>query len=244
MTIKKRSLSSIGNYSSSNQEKYDEYYDDDYNEFYESNSDDAELNEIEASCPCNEIFGMKLKDNKILISNNLKYHLENEIPLSENIFRIYSNSYFNLINEVRDLYNNNFINLCNSDRIIIESDLGKTAFYKDEIVYLDAPLPDYEFNFINEAIHRGKKVKLNKPFRTPSGPKKFAVYVKGKNNKVKIVRFGDPNLKIKNYDRKAAKSFKARHKCHLKKDRTKAGYWSCNIARYRKLLGLKSSNRW
>ena len=34
---------------------------------------------------------------------------------------------------------------------------------------------------------------LNKPFRTPSGPKKFAVYVKDpKSGNVKIVRFGDP----------------------------------------------------
>lgn len=29
-----------------------------------------------------------------------------------------------------------------------------------------------------ETEHKGKKVKLNKPFRTPGGPKKFAVYVK------------------------------------------------------------------
>ena len=187
---------------------------------------------------------MTLNNNNIFISENLKFHIQNKLSLSENIFRIYSNSYFNLVNEVRDLYINGHIHLCNSDRILIESDLGKTAFYKDEIVYLDAPLPLSEFELINEAIHRGKKVKLNKPFRTPGGTKKFAVYVKDKNGNVKIVRFGDPNLRVKNYNKKAAKSFKARHKCHLKKDKTKAGYWSCNIARYRKLLGLKSSSRW
>ena len=37
---------------------------------------------------------------------------------------------------------------------------------------------------------------LNKPFRTPGGPKKSAVCVKA-GSKVKIVRFGDPKMKIK-----------------------------------------------
>lgn len=243
MSNKKKSFSN--NISISNLNNDNNYFDNDnYDEEYYDDEYEDNINEIDTPCACNELFGMQIIDNKILISDKLKYHIDKCIPLSENVFRIYSNSYFDLINEVRDLYNNHMINLCNSDKLIIESDLGKTAFYKDEIVYLDAPLPIDEFELINEAIHRGKKVKLNRPFRTPGGPKKFAVYVKGKNNKVKIVRFGDPNLRIRNANKKAAKSFKARHKCHLKKDKTKAGYWSCNVARYRKLLGLKSSSRW
>ena len=40
---------------------------------------------------------------------------------------------------------------------------------------------------------------LNKPFRTPSGPKKFSVYVKNpKTGKIIKVNFGDPNMKIRN----------------------------------------------
>ena len=40
--------------------------------------------------------------------------------------------------------------------------------------------------------------KLNKPFRTPSAKKKFAVYVRDKsNNKIKIVRFGAKGMSIK-----------------------------------------------
>ena len=46
-----------------------------------------------------------------------------------------------------------------------------------------------------------KNRKLNKPFRTPKGPKKFAVYVKDpKTGNIKIVRFGDPNMEIKRDD--------------------------------------------
>jgi hypothetical protein len=97
---------------------------------------------------------------------------------------------------------------------------------------------------INEALHRGKNVKIGSPFRTPGGPKKFAVYVKTGKGTVKKVTFGDPNLRVKNNNKGAAKSFRARHKCDQKKDRTTAGYWSCNVGRYAKKLGLKSSSSW
>ena len=60
----------------------------------------------------------------------------------------------------------------------------------------------------------------------------------------KKVTFGDRSLSVKNYSDARRKSFLARHKCHEKKDRTKAGYWSCNVGRYAKKLGLKSSKRW
>ena len=65
---------------------------------------------------------------------------------------------------------------------------------------------------IEEAEYRGRKVKLGKPFLTPGGPKKFAVYVKSKSGGIKKVTFGDPNLKVRNRNKKAAKSFRARHK--------------------------------
>jgi hypothetical protein len=97
---------------------------------------------------------------------------------------------------------------------------------------------------LSEAKHRGRNVKLNSPFRTPGGPKKFAVYVKTPKGTIKKVTFGDPNLRVRNANKKAAKSFRARHKCDQKKDRTTAGYWSCNVSRFRKKLGLKSSSNW
>ena len=126
--------------------------------------------------------------------------------------------------------------------------MGKSVKLNGETVYLDAPFivedDDDDDDLINEAKHRGKIVKLNKPFRTPGGPKKFAVYVKTTGGGVKKVTFGDPNLRVRNKNKKAAKSFKARHNCAQKKDRTAAGYWSCNVGRYSKQLGLSSSNSW
>ena len=81
---------------------------------------------------------------------------------------------------------------------------------------------------IQEAKYQGKTVTLNKPFLTPDGPKKRSVYVKNsKTGNVKKVSFGDPNMRIKKSNPKRRKSFRARHKCDQKKDKTSAGFWSC-----------------
>lgn len=177
------------------------------------------------------------------ISKNLKYHLDNKIPLSENVFRIFSSSYFELINEVRTLYDNGLMDVNDEDLWLVESNLGESVTLDNgKIIWLDVPFEIKET--ISEAVHRGKKVNLGSPFRTPGGPKKFAVYVKTPGGGVKKVTFGDPNLRVKNANKARAKSFRARHKCDQKKDRTTAGYWSCNVGRYAKKLGLKSSRNW
>ena len=70
------------------------------------------------------------------------------------------------------------------------------------------------------------RMKCNSPRRTSGGSKKFVVKA-CKDGKEKIVRFGDPNMKIKKSNPKRRKSFRARHKCDQKKDKFSAGYWSC-----------------
>jgi hypothetical protein len=75
--------------------------------------------------------------------------------------------------------------------------------------------------------YQGRKVTLNKPFRTPGGPKKFAVYVKNESGNVVIVRFGDPNMKIKKNIPERRKSFRARHNCDNPGPKYKARYWAC-----------------
>lgn len=187
-----------------------------------------------------------LKEN-VEVSDELQYHIDNGTTLTDNVFRVYSEKYFDLVNEVRELYNEGKIKLNEEDQLMVESDLGKKVKIGKEYIYLDAPFiceTETEEDILSEAEHRGKNVKLNKPFRTPGGPKKFAVYVKTPGGGVKKVTFGDPGLRVKNANKKAAKSFRARHKCSEKKDRTTAGYWSCSVGRYAKQLGLSSSNSW
>ena len=78
------------------------------------------------------------------------------------------------------------------------------------------------------AANEGKT--LNKPFRTPDGPKKFAVYTKNGSGKVVIVRFGDPNMEIKRDNPERRRSFRARHKCDTAPGpKWKARYWSCKM---------------
>jgi uncharacterized cupin superfamily protein len=184
------------------------------------------------------------------VSENLQYHIQENLSLTENVFRVYSKKYFELINEVRQLHSEGKIKLNEDDSEIILTDIGESVILEDGTeVYLDAPfieevVTDDDIQNLTEALHRGKKVKLNKPFRTPGGPKKFAVYVKTPKGTIKKVTFGYPGLRVKNSNKKAAKSFRARHKCDQKKDRTKAGYWACSIGRYAKQLGLKSSSSW
>ena len=86
---------------------------------------------------------------------------------------------------------------------------------------------DEDEETVEAAEYKGKKVTLNKPFRTQGGPKKFAVYVQNGAGRVVIVRFGDPNMEIKRDDPKRRKAFRDRHSCSEKKDRTTPGYWSC-----------------
>lgn len=84
-------------------------------------------------------------------------------------------------------------------------------------------------DLLSEAEYQGRKVQLGKPFLTPDGPKKRAVYVRNKKGNVVKVNFGDKKMKIKKSNPERRKSFRARHKCSQKKDRTTAGYWSCRF---------------
>ena len=79
------------------------------------------------------------------------------------------------------------------------------------------------------ASEKNKGKKLNKPFRTPGGPKKFSVYVKNEKGNVVKVNFGDPNMEIKRDDPARRKNFRARHNCANPGPKTKARYWSCKM---------------
>ena len=180
------------------------------------------------------------KFNEDLVSEHLQYHIDNNMSVTENIFRYGSDSYFNLLKESRELYDNGKIELSGHDKELFEgSDIGKFEMFEGELVPLDLPL---EIVVINEAEYKGREVKLNYPTRS-SGPKKYKVFVKNpKTGKVKVVHFGDVSggLSAKVSDPKARKSFAARHQCHLKKDKTKPGYWACRANKYGHLWGGKT----
>ena len=307
-----------------------------------------------------------------ILSEGLKYHMDNNKPLTEHLYRAGSDNYFNLWAEARSLYSRDILEITHEDdlAVLTETDLGHFGMFEGKKVPLDFPIElneqmdiydeianmefgmDYdqlgsneqewvrdEIDNMNEELTiAGKKVKtihkndsnnvkdheieyedgtkepylkhiikeaakkykkgdklkvklkngkefditfdsyssnkgiaygkidgdrkpfsldavvseakakkkkgpkLNKPMRDSSGGKAYKVYVKDpKTKKVKTVRFGSGGLRAKINDKKARNAFAKRHKCSTKKDKTKAGYWSCRLPRYAKLLGLKSN---
>ena len=97
---------------------------------------------------------------------------------------------------------------------------------------------------ILEAKKKKKKKKKDPPLGKPKrgGSKAYYVYVRDpKTKKIKKVSFGSGGLRAKIKNKEARKRFASRHNCDKKKDRTTAGYWSCNLPRYAEQLGLGSN---
>lgn len=104
-----------------------------------------------------------------------------------------------------------------------------------QITELHFVLGESDKHTMTEAEYRGRKVSLGKPFRTPSGPKKFSVYVKKPNGNIVKVNFGHKGeggkktMKIKKSNAARRRSFRARHRCDSPGPRHKARYWSCRF---------------
>jgi hypothetical protein len=195
---------------------------------------------------------------KEILSENLRYHVDKQLPLTENTFRYGSEAFLNLWAEARSLYLREIIHVNEDDKQILEeTDLGNYGIYEGKKVPLDLPMleevnsPAYKGpegyddstdsypDELEEAEGKKKNPPIGKPKR--GGSKKFYVYVRNKG-KIKKVSFGDTSgLSAKINNPEARRAFAARHDCKNKKDKTKASYWSCRLPRYAKLLGLKSS---
>ena len=178
---------------------------------------------------------------KEILSEGLKYHMDNDMPLTEHVYRAGSQKYFDLWAEARALYTRGILEVTGDDlEVLTETDLGHYGMFEGKKVPLDFPIELDEAEV--EAIYEEAKKKLNKPMRDSSGGKAYKVYVKDpKTKNMKTVRFGSGGLRAKINDKKARNAFAKRHKCSQKKDKTKASYWSCRLPRYAKLLGLKSN---
>ena len=99
--------------------------------------------------------------------------------------------------------------------------------FSEDIKKLKAEGFEEDITHESWAAEEKKGKKLNKPFRTSKGPKKFSVYVKNDKGNVVKVNFGDPNMEIKRDDPARRKSFRARHNCENPGPKWKARYWSC-----------------
>lgn len=191
---------------------------------------------------------IKLFESFISLSENMKYHIDNNIPVLENVFRPHSEAFYNLIKESRELFDGGKIEVSEHDKHLFETtDLGYFGIFEGQTVPLDLPIENIEE--INETEYKGREVELNKPTRS-SGPKKYKVYVRNpKTGNIKQVNFGDVKggLTTKINNPAARKSFIARHNCRREwkpSDKLSAGYWSCHLPRYKNIYSGSYSGYW
>jgi|MDSZ01.2.fsa_nt_gb hypothetical protein len=165
---------------------------------------------------------------RAIFKPGLLHHVENKIPVTENVYRPGSPCFFNVIKQARHFYKKGLYEvLSEEERDLLEnSELGEWVIVEGEKVPLEFPL------FIDENINEQKKKDppLNKPTRNTGSGKKYKVFVRDpKSGNIRKVTYGDSKGGLKGgWNSPAArKSFAARHRCAEKKDKTKPGYWAC-----------------
>ena len=115
-----------------------------------------------------------IKLQEIVGLPTLKYHLDNELTLSECIYRYSSDSFVQLFAEARQAVRDGKIQLNEQDLDLIQNtDIGEYGIFEGVKVPLDLPMISEQE--LDEAQYKGKNIQLNKPKR--GGPKKFYVYV-------------------------------------------------------------------
>lgn len=179
-----------------------------------------------------------LKKSTSVLSECMKYHIENGISLDKNIYRPGSEKYFKLFVEARKLYELGIYKPSEEEMDLILSEIGNFAIYNGVEVPLDFP-------HIMEAKYKGREVKLGKKGAQRVGKGRARVYVRDKKTgKIKKVEFGS-NMPDAMGDsdkaKKRRKNFGKRHNCADKDDNTKAGYWSCRAT---KLFGRNIPGWW
>jgi hypothetical protein len=98
-------------------------------------------------CGCNICEGTKpvmLNESlapKEILSEGLKYHMDNNMPLTEHVYRAGSQKYFNLWAEARALYSRGILEVTGDDlEILTETNLGEFAIVEGKKVPLDFPI--------------------------------------------------------------------------------------------------------
>jgi hypothetical protein len=112
------------------------------------------LKEDKCGCGCNDcdkapILTENLK-GKLILSEGLKYHVNNKKPLYENVYRAGSKKYFDLWKEARDLYEQGLIQVNNTDKeLLTQTRVGEFGIYEGKLVPLDFPIIEGEEDVLN-----------------------------------------------------------------------------------------------
>jgi len=120
------------------------------------------------SCGCNTCDTKKalmLNESlapKQILSEGLKYHMDNNRPLTEHLYRAGSQNYFNLWAEARSLYSRQILEITNADdlAVLTETDLGYFGTLEDGTrVPLDFIMED-EYLDLNEGTFESDEIAI------------------------------------------------------------------------------------
>jgi len=99
---------------------------------------------------------------KEILSEGLKYHMDNNRPLTEHLYRAGSQNYFNLWAEARSLYSRQILEITNADdlAVLTETDLGYFGTLEDGTrVPLDFIMED-EYLDLNEGTFESDEIAI------------------------------------------------------------------------------------
>jgi len=132
------------------------------------------LKEKSCSCGCNtcedkRILAPILNESiapRAILSEGLKYHIDNNKPLTEHVYRAGSKNYFDLWAEARALYSRGIIDIKNQDdlEILTETQLGEFGLYEGKKVPLDFIMEEIEWPEEVMSRHGDIIFKLSKVF--------------------------------------------------------------------------------
>ena len=106
---------------------------------------------------------------KTILSEGLKFHMDNARPLTEHVYRAGSQKYFELWAEARALYARNILEVQGEDlEVLLETDLGHFGMFEGKKVPLDFPIELTEKEGVPHYTKDGKEWK-GKLHKMPDG---------------------------------------------------------------------------
>ena len=121
---------------------------------------------------------------KIVMTENMKHHVENKLPLTENMFRYGSEAFLDMWAEARYLFSRNAIHVNDLDKeILLETNLGEYGIYEGQKVPLDLPMLEE-----NEV---GSKLDINPSSKNSVVPFNDLLYIIKKDHGDKSKLFKD-----------------------------------------------------
>ena len=92
-----------------------------------------------------------IKIKQLIGLPSLQYHIDNDLTLSENVYRYSSGEFINLFKEARDAWRDGYITLNEQDEELLETtDIGEYGDYNGIKVPLDLPMVSPSHNALFE----------------------------------------------------------------------------------------------